>query len=49
MISIKFIWGNILSEGELQTDGKNVKKQTFENTLSIKSVNMPLREIVVKQ
>ena len=42
MISVYFLWGNVLLRGELQIDAINSKFENFESSLYMKSVSMPL-------
>ena len=43
MISVKFLWGNVLLGGKLQIGAKNSNFEIFESALYMKSVSMPLR------
>ena len=44
MISAKFLWGNVLLGGKLQTGAKNSNFEIFESALYMESVSMPLRQ-----
>ena len=46
MISAKFLWGNALLGGKLQIGAKNSNFEIFESALYMKSVSMPLRQII---
>ena len=47
MISVKFLWGNVVFGGKLQMQ-KNSNFEIFESALFIKSVSMPLIESITK-
>ena len=42
MVFAKSVWGNVLLEGKLQIDAKNLYFDNFESALYIKSGSMPL-------
>ena len=48
MIYAEFLWGNVLLGGKLQMDAKNSNFETFESTLYMKSVSMPLIHDITK-
>ena len=46
MISAKFLWGNVLIRGKLQLEAKKSNFRFFEGALYMKSVSLPLSELV---
>ena len=46
MISAYLVWGHVLLDGKLQTYAKKSNFESFDSTLYMKSVSMPLNVVL---
>ena len=46
MIATKFLWGSVLLGGKQQINAKTSNFESFESTLFMKSVSMPLTFVI---